>query len=341
MAPTQPSSSGSSEAGAARSRRFRYILAAALVALAVAGALAAYALWARPAPPGARQIEVTIPRGATLAAAAKELHAAGVVRHPRLFALSARLLGGPAPIRYGTYKIPEGEGFVRILAQLHEGRVEQLRITIPEGLPSVMVAERLAATPRLTGPVAVPAEGSVLPDTYLADIGESRMAVLRRMQAAMTETSARLWAARSPDAPVQTLADAITLASIVEKESGMAQERRRVAGLYANRLKAGMRLQADPTVIYPVTKGKPLGRRILQSELAADNGYNTYVRAGLPKGPITNPGRASLEAVLHPEANDFLYMVASGDGGHVFARSYAEHQKNVARWRAFRAERGV
>lgn len=324
-----------------RIRRIFLVALAALALIAAGTAFTARTLWHAPAPADAPQIEVTIPRGASVASAATLLQQAGIIRHPRLFALSARLFGGTAPIRYGTYLIPEGDGFGRILERLQQGRVEQLRITIPEGLPSVMVAERLAAIPRLTGPVTPPPEGSILPDTYLADIGESRIAVLKRMQAAMTEVSTRLWAARSPDTPVKTLADAITLASIVEKESGVASERRRIAGLYANRLKAGMLLQADPTIIYPITKGKPLGRRIRQSELAADNGYNTYVRPGLPDGPITNPGRASIEAVLHPERHDFLFMVASGDGGHHFARSYAGHQKNVARWRAFRTERGI
>jgi UPF0755 protein len=213
-------------------------------------------------------------------------------------------------------------------------------VTIPEGMPSVLVQARLAAIPFLTGPVAVPEEGSVLPDTYTYQRGEARAAVLARMQAAMRETLARLWAARKPGAVVTSPEQAVILASIVEKETGKPAERRLIAGVYSNRLRQGMKLDADPTVIYPVTHGRPLGRRILQSELRADNGYNTYVRAGLPIGPIANPGRASIAAVLDPAPTQALYFVADGTGGHVFADTYAEHQANVARWFAIRRARG-
>jgi UPF0755 protein len=160
------------------------------------------------------------------------------------------------------------------------------------------------------------------------------------MQAAMTKTVAQLWPKRSGDCPVATPEQAVILASIVEKETGKAGERPLIAGVYCNRLKIGMKLDADPTVIYPVTKGKPLGRRILKSELAADNGYNTYKRAGLPAGPIANPGKASIEAVLHPAATKALYFVADGTGGHVFADTLAEQNANVAKWYAIRRQRG-
>src|SRR5690606_15102537 len=149
-----------------------------------------------------------------------------------------------------------------------------------------------------------------------------------------------LWPQRAAGIAVSTPEEAVILASIVEKETGVASERRMVAGLYSNRLKVGMLLQADPTIIYPITKGKPLGRRIRQSEIAAVNDYNTYTMVGLPKGPITNPGRASIEAVLNPEQTDALYMVADGKGGHVFAETLAEHNANVARWFAIRRARG-
>jgi UPF0755 protein len=164
--------------------------------------------------------------------------------------------------------------------------------------------------------------------------------VLARMQKAMTETVAELWPKRSADIAVSTPQEAVTLASIVEKETGVARERRMVAGLYSNRVKQGMLLQADPTIIYPITRGKPLGRRIRQSEIAAINGYNTYTMVGLPRGPITNPGRASIEAVLNPARTDALYMVADGTGGHKFAGTLAEHNANVARWFALRRARG-
>jgi UPF0755 protein len=192
----------------------------------------------------------------------------------------------------------------------------------------------------LTGGVAVPREGSVLPDSYAYQRGDTRAALVARMQKAMTDYLAAAWAKRKPTAVVKTPAEAIILASIVEKETGKPAERRTVAAVYANRLKLGMPLQADPTVIYPLTKGRPLGRRILQSELRAKNGYNTYASPGLPVGPIANPGRASIDAVLDPAASKALYFVADGTGGHVFADTLAQHNANVQRWYAIRRQRG-
>jgi UPF0755 protein len=180
----------------------------------------------------------------------------------------------------------------------------------------------------------------VLPDSYGYERGETRASVVGRMQSAMTKTLGGLWPKRTTNCPIVTQEQAVTLASIVEKETGKAAERPMIAGVYCNRLKIGMKLDADPTVIYPVTKGKPLGRRILRSELNADNGYNTYRRAGLPNGPIANPGKSSIEAVLHPAQTKALYFVADGTGGHVFADTLAEHNANVAKWYAIRRQRG-
>jgi UPF0755 protein len=216
----------------------------------------------------------------------------------------------------------------------------QRLVTIPEGMPSVLVHQRLILNPYLTGDVAVPAEGSVLPNSYSYQRGETRAAVLARMQAAMQRELARLWAARRPGIAVATPQEAIILASIVEKETAKPSERRRVAGVYTNRLRQGMALGADPTVIYPITRGRPLGRRIRQSELRADNGYNTYARAGLPIGPIANPGRDSIAAVLNPLPTRELYFVADGTGGHVFAETLQQHNANVQRWYAIRRARG-
>ena len=212
---------------------------------------------------------------------------------------------------------------------------------IPEGMPSIMVYERLLANPNLTGDIAIPAEGSILPDTYAIAKNEPRAAVVARMQAAMDLAFAEAWAQRSSRAHPTNRTQALALASIIEKETGQADERRTVAGVYTNRLRVGMRLQADPTIIYPITRGKALGRRIRRSEIAAVNGYNTYSMAGLPVGPIANPGRASLMAALNPADTDYLYFVADGSGGHVFARTLSEHNANVIRWRAIRAERGI
>jgi UPF0755 protein len=223
---------------------------------------------------------------------------------------------------------------------MQSGRTRQRLVMIPEGLPSVLVQERLMRAPALTGTVPIPAEGSVLPDSYSYPRGETRAAVLGRMQRAMDKMLDKLWADRKPGIAVATKEQAIILASIVEKETGKPSERRTVAGVYANRLRQGMPLQADPTVIYPVTKGRPLGRRILQSELHARNGYNTYAMAGLPIGPIANPGRASIAAVLDPAQTDALYFVADGTGGHVFAATLAEHEANRRKWYEIRHARG-
>lgn len=299
------------------------------------------AMWHRPPAPNAAIVEVEVPRGAGLRVAAGRLEAAGLVVNDRLFEWLARTLGDNRAIQFGTYAFRRGEGWGSLLERMKRGDVLTVRIPIPEGMPSIMVAERLNAVERLRGEVDVPAEGSVLPATYEAKVGEERAALLARMQAGMTAELDRLWAGRSDQVAVQTKEEAVILASIVEKETARPDERRRIAGLYSNRLRTGMPLQADPTVIYPITRGKPLQRRIRQSELQADNGYNTYRRAGLPAGPITNPGRESLAAVLDPEAHNYLYMVADGSGGHAFAETYAEHQRNVARWRQYRHEAGI
>jgi UPF0755 protein len=227
-----------------------------------------------------------------------------------------------------------------VLDLLQHGRPVQRLITVTEGMPSILVQERLAANPYLTGAVPAIAEGSVLPDSYGFKRAETRASVAGRMRAAMTKTLDQLWAKRKPTCPVSTKEEAVILASIVEKETGKPSERRTIAGVYCNRLKIGMKLDADPTVIYPVTKGKPLGRRILRSELNADTGYNTYRSPGLPVGPIANPGRESLAAVLDPAPTQALYFVADGTGGHVFSNTLAEHNANVQKWFALRRKRG-
>ena len=291
--------------------------------------------------PAGQPVDVVIPRGTSLPRAAKILKDANAIASTERFLFQAKLLGGGAGIKAGEYEIPARASNAQILALLRSGKTLQRLVTIPEGLPSVLVWERLMAAPALTGSVPVPDEGSILPDSYSYQRGESRAAVLKRMQGAMTTALAKLWAGRSARTAVGSPQEAITLASIVEKETAKPAERPMVAGVYSNRLKAHMPLQADPTVIYPITKGKPLGRRILESELHADNGYNTYARAGLPLGPIANPGRQSIAAVLNPAETQALYFVADGTGGHVFANTLAEHNANVAKWREIRRERGI
>lgn len=313
-----------------------------LIALAIVlfGAVAVPVIYWRMPGPSDRAIAVQIPKGATLGRAAVLLEEKGVLRNARLFRRLARYLGSSDPIRVGEFEIPAGASAGAVLDILQHGKAVQRLITIPEGMPSILVHEKLMAEPLLTGSIDVPAEGSVLPDSYSFERGESRAAVLKRMQDAMKQTLDELWKARAETTPVSTPRDAIILASVVEKETGKPEERRMVAGVYANRLRLGMALQADPTVIYPITKGKPLGRRIRRSELQADNGYNTYARPGLPQGPIANPGRESIAAVLDPADTKAVYFVADGTGGHVFGNTLAEHEANVQKWYAIRRARG-
>ena len=287
-----------------------------------------------------RDVTVVIPEGSSIRKAGEILEKAGAVDSASSFVNHARFFGGDAPIKPGEYEVKAGMDAGDVLELLQSGKTLQRFVTVPEGMPSIMVWERLMAEERLTGEIPVPPEGSLLPDTYSFVTGESRAAVVKRMQDAMDKAFAELWAKRSPRSGVKNRNEAITLASIVEKETSVPAERRTVAGVYTNRLAIGMRLQADPTIIYPITQGKPLGRRIRRSEIDAVNDYNTYSMAGLPRGPIANPGKASIAAVLDPEPTRYLYFVADGSGGHIFAETLAEHNRNVTNWRALRRARG-
>jgi UPF0755 protein len=288
----------------------------------------------------ARDTAFIVPDGSSLGSVAAKLEVEGAIGSAEAFRYRARLFGGGAPIKAGEFMLPEGASPAQILQVLQGDDVMRRFVTIPEGMPSVMVHDRLMAQPFLTGPIPVPSEGTVLPDSYDFQRGESRAAILARMQAAMQVALKEAWAKRAPGIVVKTPQEAVTLASIVEKETGKPAERQMVAGLYSNRIRQGIMLQADPTIIYPITKGKPLGRRIRQSEIQAVNAYNTYTMVGLPAGPITNPGRASLEAVLNPAKTDALYMVADGTGGHAFASTLQQHNDNVAKWFAIRRAKG-
>jgi UPF0755 protein len=308
----------------------------------LAFALMALVAWTWWGPgPLKQDVHVVIPEGSSLSSATNYLYYAGAISGPRnKFYYLARLLGEGDPVQAGEFEIPAHASAAKVLDILQHGRPVVRLVTIPEGMPSILVQEKLAAIPELVGDAPLPAEGSVLPSSYDWRRGETRRMVVERMQAAMTKTLDQLWASRKPTCPISTKQEAITLASIVEKETGKASERRMVAGVYCNRLKIGMKLDADPTVIYPITKGKPLGRRIQRSELLADTGYNTYRRPGLPEGPIANPGKESIAAVLDPAPTKAIYFVADGTGGHVFADSFAEHQANVQKWYAIRRARG-
>ena len=317
----------------------RFLLAGA-GGLVLAALLTLYMLWWAPGPkPGPHA--VVVPEGSTLGTVSRQLARQGAIPgSARTYYVMARILGAADPIQAGEFEIPRGLGGAAVLDLLQHGQPVQRLITVTPGTPAILVSEKLKATAFLGGPLPPIEEGSVLPDSYGYQRGETRAALVGRMQAAMTRTVDQLWAKRGTECPIATKEQAVTLASIVEKETGKASERPMIAGVYCNRLRIGMKLDADPTVIYPVTKGKPLGRRILKSELRADNGYNTYRRAGLPDGPIANPGRASIAAVLHPAKTEALYFVADGTGGHVFAATLAEHNANVSKWYALRRQRG-
>lgn len=287
-----------------------------------------------------RDVTVVIPEGSSLTAAAQVLEKEGAIESASGFLRYAKIFGGSASIKPGEYKISKGMDTEDVLELLQSGKTFQRFVIVPPGMPSIMVHERLMAADHLTGSVPVPAEGSILPDSYAYTKGESRAAVLQRMQDAMTKTIAELWPARKPGAVVRSPEEAIILAGIVEKETSKKDELRTVAGVYSNRLRINMMLQADPTIIYPFTKGKALGRRILKSEKNAVNGYNTYTKLGLPIGPITNPSRRAIEATLDPAPTRYLYFVADGSGGHVFAETLAQHDANVDKWYALRRAKG-
>jgi UPF0755 protein len=318
--------------------------AGCLVAAIVALALAVSAVFAGGMFGSASIDEETtfvIPAGSSLTSVAQKLESEGLITSSDGFLLRAKVLGGSDPIQAGEFALTPQMDQGDMLDAFQNGDVIRRFVTIPEGMASVLVVERLMAQELLTGQVKLPAEGSVLPDTYDFERGESRQAVLDRMQAAMTAYLATAWDKRSPDAMVSSIEEAVILASIVEKETALPSERRMVAGVMSNRLRMGMQLGADATTIYPITKGKPLGREIRVSELRDPNPYNTRAIAGLPIGPITNPGREAIAAALDPAQTDAFYYVADGSGGHVFARTLEEHNANVRKWREFRRENGI
>lgn len=290
--------------------------------------------------PTAKNMTFEVADGASLSGTADELERAGIIPSAARFKLMARIFGAGTPIKAGEYRIPAHLSQADVLKLLQGGRTLQRFVTIAEGLPAVVVKDKLMAAQGLVGTVDVPIEGTVLPDSYSFQRGDTRQSVLDRMQRAMLKYLAKAWEGRKPGIAVTTPREALILASIVEKETGKADERRTVAAVYSNRLKRGMMLQADPTIIYPITKGRPLGRRILRSEVQAVNAYNTYAMIGLPAGPIANPGRASIDAVLDPAESNALYFVADGTGGHAFADTLEQHNANVQKWYAIRRARG-
>ncbi|WP_417492943.1 endolytic transglycosylase MltG [Maricaulis sp.] len=285
--------------------------------------------------PALEETVITLPRGTGLVRISNELEAAGLVRDGRVFRAAVTLDGGDRALRAGEYAVPAEASMAQIYELLRSGRTVQHSVTFAEGLTSAMIVAVLQEADVLTGEITeIPAEGTILPETYLVDRGTSRQAVIDRMLAAQSELLDELWPHRAENLPFETREEAIILASVVEKETGVASERPEVAAVFVNRLRRGMRLESDPTIIYGITGGEPLGRGLRRSELDnANNAWNTYQNDGLPPTPIANPGAESIAAVLNPAESRALFFVADGTGGHAFAATYAEHQRNVARWR--------
>lgn len=306
---------------------------------------------------------VLIERGNGASVIAAKLQAEGVITQPLVFKIATRFADS---LKAGEYDFPANISMAEVIAKMEEGDVFDRKITIAEGLTSYQVVKRLNEREDLLGEIEdIPAEGVLLPDTYHFVTGETGQDKINQMRDAMLVKIADICSMPElypPDIskwydmecvdldrknvlpePLKTIGDLITLASIVEKETGVADERERVAGVFINRLRKGMALQTDPTVIYAITMGKmkdegkgPLGRRLLRKDLKIDSPYNTYRYPGLPPGPIANPGYASIKATLNPEKHDYIFFVADGTGGHAFGKTLAEHNRNVDKWRKIR-----
>ncbi len=308
-----------------------------LVSLGIALALGALRFeesnFAAPGPAGMEMI-VTVSSGAPLQQIATQLENTGVLEDAFLFRIGVMRREAATELKAGEYRIPANASMARVLEMLRNHEAIQHRITIAEGLTSNMALAIVQSDPILSGEAEeVPPEGSLLPETYLFERGTTRQQIVERMRQAQVDLLAELWPTRNPDLPFDTMEEAIILASIVEKETGVASERPRIASVFVNRLRIGMRLESDPTIIYGLTGGEPLGRGLRVSEIEAPNEYSTYQIDRFPPTPICNPGRDAIAAVLNPPDGDELYFVADGTGGHAFARTYNEHLRNVADWR--------
>jgi UPF0755 protein len=329
---------------AARGRRRLMTAAGALVTLGAAvlllGIIGLF-IYLGPGPkaPEGASTTVILAPGSGVTEVAADLRRGGVVGSGTVFVLAAELTGAAHRLKAGEYAFASHASLHSVISAIAEGRVVRHFVTIPEGVTSQVVMETLMRADFLTGVVAAPAEGAVLPETYEARRGDDRSAVLKRMMDARDRVLATLWAHRSADLPYRTPEEAVILASIVEKETAKPEERPRIASVFINRLKGGVRLESDPTVVYGLTGGRILGHGLTKSELQSQTPYNTYVIAGLPPTPIANPGRASLAAALDPLSTSDLYFVADGTGGHAFSSTLAEHQQNVTKWRAIEAKR--
>lgn len=287
--------------------------------------------------PLAKTKVVVVPKGSSVDQIAETLGDAGVIAHPWAFAATAHVTGTADRLKAGEYEFAAAISPQAIVELLLSGRVVHHKLTVAEGLTSAEIVAQVDAAPALDGTITIPPpEGSVLPQTYFYIYGEQRNELIARMTHAMDAVVAKAWAGRTPNLPLANAQQMVTLASIIERETARADERPRVAGVYIDRLRITMPLQADPTVIYGLTNGgrKPLGHVLGHDDLLVDTPYNTYKFKGLPPTPICNPGEAALVAAVHPDLRGELYFVADGDGGHRFAKTLAQQDKNIAELRA-------
>ena len=285
--------------------------------------------------PLSQRKEVVIEKGQPLRKIANYLHQEGVIESPAIFVLGVRVSQKDSELKAGEYSIPAHASAKMVMDIITGGQTLIRRITIPEGLTSYQIVQMLNDTQSLAGEITqIPEEGSLLPETYYYSAGVTRESLIKRMQNAMTRTIEELWPKREKDLLLKNKRDVIILASIIEKETSFNSERSHIASVFFNRLKSKMRLQSDPTVIYGLSEGTGIFKRKLWSnDLKKESDYNTYIIYGLPPGAISNPGRASIEAVLHPDKTQDLYFVANGKGGHAFSETYKDHQERVNEWR--------
>lgn len=314
---------------------FRLLLLLSVLAAAAGGFVAWRGLQVFQADgPLEKPATIAIEPGEGPRAITARLLASNVIDNRLVFLAALRITGDGARLKAGEFRFDPGVTMEQAINLIVAGKTVVRRLTVPEGMTSAAVLKLIQDAPALKGEAQAIPEGELLPETYHYSMGDRRWELVKRMRQAMRSAVKNLWPGRAKNLPIKTPEEAVILASIVEKETGVASERPRVAAVFINRLRKGMRLQSDPTVIYAITQGESeLGRALTRTDLKIDSPYNSYRYAGLPPGPIANPGRAAIAAVLNPLQTNELYFVADGTGGHAFAKTLAEHNRNVRRWR--------
>ncbi|MEM7171236.1 MAG: endolytic transglycosylase MltG [Pseudomonadota bacterium] len=327
--------------GSKRGPFWRLLFFFALLAVGAAAAGAYYIKneFERPGPLAESQ-SLVIERGSAVKEIAEDLEVAGIISNPDIFRIGVRVLDMGRDLKAGEFVFEAQMSMRQVAEHLRSGETLLHRVTIPEGLTSQDVVALLAQVPQLEGTIdQIPPEGALLPETYYFSRGDSRQVVLARMAQDMEEAVTALWSQRQEGLPLKSADELVVLASIVERETGVDGERALVAGVFINRLRKGMRLQSDPTVVYGLAEGTgELGRPLTRKDLKTKHAYNTYIIDALPPGPIANPGLDALQAVAEPAETEFFYFVADGSGGHAFAKTLDEHNKNVAAWRKFQKQ---